>query len=333
MKSKREKGAILIITLWILAILTILSVGVAGRMGLELKLTGFYRDNMKALYLTKAGIVRAVAIVDAKDKTVNSLKDTWSNNPEDTDPLFKQTKVGDAGTFTVSYSFGGERIFYGVQDEERRVNINTAPKEVMQRLMEYLNPDIGDAGELAASIEDWRDADATRKDGTPEYDYSAEGYPRRDNYFDVAEEVLLIKGMTPEIFNKIKDYITVYPKTSAKLNVNTATLPSLVALGLSPGPEDKARQIIAERAGDDGIEGTTDDKPFDAQLNTFSSFLSRIEATLPQESVNLPDIKSSHFRIISYGETSNKKGRKTITCVVGPHPTEQKEQILFWGEE
>ncbi len=333
MNLRRKKGAILIITLWILAILAILSVGVAGRMGLELKLTGFYRDNVKALYLAKAGVERAIVIVGTRDKNVNSLTDEWTNNDENAAPLFKQIVVSGLGAFTVSYPFEEKKIFYGVQDEERRVNINTAPKEVIQRLMEYLNPDIGDAGKLAASIEDWRDADATREGGTPEDVYSEEGYPRKDNYFDVAEELLLVKGMTPETFNKIKDYITIYPKTSGKLNVNTATLPSLVALGLSPGPEDKARQIIAERAGADGIEGTTDDKPFDAQLSTFSSFLSKIEATLPQESVNLPDIKSLYFRITSYGETDNKKGHKTVTCVIGPPAMEQKEQILFWSEE
>lgn len=329
MRSRRKKGAVLIITLWILAILAILSVGVAGRMGLELKLTGFYRDNVKALYLAKAGVERAAAVVSVRDKTVDSLKDTWSNNPEDESPLFKQMGVADTGKFTVSYQFSEDRIFYGVQDEERRVNINTAPKEVMQRLIEYLNPDIGDAGELAASIEDWRDADATRKDGTPEYDYPAEGYPRKDSYFDAVEEVLLVKGMTPEVFNNIKDYITLYPKSSGKLNINTAPLPVLCALGLSA---DNSSSLITARAGGDGMEGTSDDVPF-KNLGEFNTFLNGLSATLPPENVNLPDVKSSYFRIISYGETNNKRGRKIVTCVVGPHPTEQREQILFWGEE
>lgn len=327
MNLRRDKGAILIITLWILAILAILSVGVAGRMGLELKLTGFYWDNMKALYLAKAGVERAAVIIDARDKNVNSLKDTWSNNEESDNPLFKQIAVADIGTFTVSYPFSEDKVFYGVQDEERRVNINTMPKEVIQRLMDYFG--IEDAAAIAASIEDWRDADATREGGTPEDDYSSEGYPRKDNSFDVAEEVLLVKGMTPEKFDKIRDYITVYPKASGKVDVNTASLPVLYALGLSV---DNSQVLITTRAGEDGIEGTPDDAPFKNQ-GEFNTFLNNLGAALPPESVNLPDFKSSYFRIISYGETNNKRSHKTATCVIRPPAMEEEAQILFWGEE
>jgi type II secretory pathway component PulK len=329
MNSRRDKGTILIITLWILAILAILSVGVAGRMGLELKLTGLYRDNMTALYLAKAGIERAIAIVGTRDKNVNSLTDDWTNNNEDAAPLFKEIVVSNLGAFTVSYPFEEEKIFYGVQDEERRININTMPKEAIERLLRYLEVTEPDPAILAASIEDWRDEGATREDGSPEDDYSAEGYPRKDNFFDVGEELLLVKGMTPEIFNKIKDCTTVYPKTSAKLNVNTASLPALYALGLSV---DKSQDLIATRAGDDGIEGTDDDKPF-TDPTAFQLFLSsEPKEILPDKSAGLPDFKSSYFRIVSYGETNNKRGHKTVTCVIGPPEAEQKDQVLFWDE-
>lgn len=329
MSFKKEKGAILIITLWILAILTILSIGVAGRMGLELKLTGFYRDNMKVLYLARAGVERAISIIEAEDHATDSLNERWSNNSEEQSPLFKEIKVADAGTFTVSYPFTDGRVFYGIQDEERRINFNNAPKEVMRRLIEYLNPEVGDATEIAASIEDWRDTDAIREGGTPEYDYSIEGYPRKDNYFDAAEEILLVRDMTPEIFNDIKDYITVYPaKPVGKLNINTAPLPSLVALGLSV---PIAQELILMRSGEDAIEGTSDDAPFNQ--GTFETFLSDRGISLPPESANLVTFGSEYFRIKSFGEITNKRAHRTIICITGPHPTEQKQVFLFWNEQ
>ncbi len=331
MNFKKDKGAILIITLWILAILTILSVGVAGRIGLELKLTGLYRDNMKALYLAKAGVERAIAVIGAEGHMIDNLGERWSNNLEEQDPLFKEIKVAQVGTFTVSYPFTQELKFYGVQDEDRRVNINNAPRKVIERLIEYLSPQVGDAGELAQLIEDWRDADTIREGGGTEYSYSAQGYPRKDNLFDVLEELLLVKDMSPEIFNNIKNYITIYPAKpypEGKLNINTAALPSLVALGLL---EAIAQELIRVRSGDDRIEGTYDDAPFNQ--GTFNTFLNDRGVNLPPECVNLVAFGSSYFRIISFGETSAKRAHKTITCVIGPHPIEQKQQILFWNEQ
>lgn len=328
MSFRGEDGAILIITLWILVILTILSVGVAGRMGLELKLTGFHRDSIKALYLAKAGAWRAISVIETEDHASDSLNERWSNNSEEEAPLFKEIKVSNVGTFTVSYLFKEGQVFYGLQDEERKVNINNAPKEVIERLIEYLNPEVGDASEIAALIEDWRDTDATRQGGDPEYDYSEEGYPRKDNYFDCLEEILFVRDMTPAIFDNIKNYITVYPaKPECKININTATLPSLVALGLS---EAIAQELIAVRAGEDGIEGTPDDVVLNQ--GTFNTFLNDRDVSLPPESVNLPAFGSNYFRIISSGEINNKKAHKNVECVIGPHETEGY-QILFWKEQ
>lgn len=315
-----KRGAILIITLWILAILAILSIGIGGRIGLELKLTGFYRDNMAALYLAEAGIKRSIAVMQSEEHTVDSLNEKWSCNPEEANPLFKDIKVGDAGTFTVSYPFYDKRVFYGFQDEERRVNINNAPKEVIGGLISYLDPANGNAGEIAANIEDWRDADATRPDGSPEYSYSVEGYGRKDALFDSADEVLLVMGVDQGLFEKIRGYITVYPvAASAKINVNTASLPALVALGFS---EDDAKAIMAQRAGEDGIEGNAYDLPFDS--NSFAVYLTKLAAP----SASIVSYGSQYFRIISTGYSSNGRAHKTVTSVASA-----AGEILFWNEE
>lgn len=322
---KEESGAILIITLWILAILAILSIGIAGRMGLELKITGLNIDNIKALYLAKAGVERAISVIESEEHSIDHLGESWSNNSEEEEPLFKGINVGDVGTFTVSYPFTEVRTFYGIQDEERRININNAPRQVIENLIKYFNPE-EDFSKLAQFIEDWRDSDKIREGGDLEDEYTTEGYPRKDDYFDCIEEVLLVKNMTPEIFNNIKDYITVYPaEASGKVNINTATLPSLIALGLSL---EISQEIIAMRAGVDGDAGTPDDAEAAFKQESFNKFLGDKGVSLPP---NLIAFGSSHFRIISYGETKNKRAHKTITCIIDP--TETAQQILYWNEQ
>jgi len=289
-------------------------------MGLELKLTGFYRDNTAALYLAEAGVKRSMAVLQGEEHAADSLNEKWSCNNEEANPLFKDIKVGAAGTFTVSYPFYDKRVFYGFQDEERRVNINNAPKEVIAGLISYLDPANANAVEIAANIDDWRDADTTRPDGSPEYNYSAEGYSRKDALFDSVDEVFLVRGVDQALFEKIKGYITVYPvATSAKINVNTASLPVLAALGFS---EDDAKAIIARRAGEDGIEGNADDLPFDS--NAFAVYLSKLAAP----SASVVSYGSQYFRIISTGYSSKGRAHKTVTCVASA-----AGETLFWYEE
>jgi len=314
-----KRGAILIITLWVLAILAILSIGIGGRMGLELKLTGFDRDNTAAFYLAEAGIKRAMAVLQNTDHAIDSLNEPWSCNSEEKNPLFRDIKVGDAGTFTVSYQFYDGRIFYGVQDEERRLNINNAPREAISRLIAYVDPEVEGTDEIAANIEDWRTEGDTRADGTPKYDYIEEGYWRKDNFYDAVDEVLLVKGVDQKLFEKIKGYITVYPiADAATINVNTAPAAVLYALGFS---QDDAKEIISRRAGGDGIEGTADDISFDK--NRFAPYLEKLQ----DEERKIAGYNSSYFRIISTGYSPNGRVHKKVTCI------SSGEEILFWEEE
>lgn len=322
-----NRGAILIITLWILAILAILSIGIGGRMGLELKLTGFNRDSAAALYLSEAGVKRAAAVIlSKKNHTMDTLNEQWSCNNEEANPLFKDIKIGEAGTFTVSYHSSDKRVFYGVQDEEARININNAPGDVIKRLIEYFDL-TEDAGEIAASIEDWRDEDDIRKAGSQEYveyDYTEEGYKKKDLPFDSIDEVLLVKGVNRELFDKIKGYITVYPitGTGCRINVNTAPLPVLMALGFS---QTEAETIIAARIGPD-----TPDNTHFVDKNDFIDFLSGANITsLTEANKALVSCGSNYYRVISKGYASGGRAVKTVTCVISV----TGGSVLYWNEE
>jgi len=81
------------------------------------------------------------------------------------------------------------------------------------------------------------------------------GYP--DKPFRAIEQVMEVEGMDEEIFEKIKDYVTVF--APGRININTA--PKEV---LKTFLQDDALVSSIEdyRNGDDGLEGTQDDKPF-----------------------------------------------------------------------
>lgn len=228
MSFKKERGAILIITLWILAILTILSVGVAGRMGLELKLTGLYRDNMKALYLAKAGIERAIAEKEKDDEKeekgeapiADILNESWANKKELFDkqnPFIGNPENNETPTsyYTVKYTYK-ESIdsdgveLYGMMDEASKININKIVKveddavdsvrrEQLIKLLEIvcgLDPVIEATPKVDALI-DWMDTNdtvqgSTELENTRYYaDTGVDTYSKNSSLESI-EELLLI---------------------------------------------------------------------------------------------------------------------------------------------
>ena len=166
-----KRGSILIITLWILAILSLLAISFAHHTAVGIKLTEYHISSLKNLYICKAGIKRACYELNRdKEEDVeqgyiyDSLNDSWSNNPE----AFKNAGIGD-GAFTISYQIEDDNKdvikVYGMIDEERKININKLVKNGAQdgvrlsqvkKLLETLDIDTV----IADYIVDWLDSDS-----------------------------------------------------------------------------------------------------------------------------------------------------------------------------
>ncbi|NQU73136.1 MAG: general secretion pathway protein GspK, partial [Candidatus Omnitrophica bacterium] len=254
---RNNKGAVLLVTLWILAILALLAVGIGFRASLELRLLGYQMNNLKVYEIAKAGVIKAITELE-KDETTDT--DTiWecgiALKPDETqEEKFKDIRIGD-GYFEVSYvNEAGDKI-YGIEDVRAKININTASGDVLQRLSPEITEDI------AANIRAWRGDE----EGIEAADYSDKPYSCKNALFDVVGELLLVKDVTSEIFYgtpegeteaAINNLITTYdPSGEFKININTAGRRVLESLGLG----DSAQNIVNHRAGEDGYIMTSDD--------------------------------------------------------------------------
>src|SRR5438093_5873000 len=110
MGSKRKRpslraseGSVLIQVLWTLAILTLLSLALGSTTALDQRLVSYQRDRLTALYLAKAGYLRALVELE-RDPIAqpDSYRDSWAHNPE----AFREAALGP-GNFTVSYASPG----------------------------------------------------------------------------------------------------------------------------------------------------------------------------------------------------------------------------------
>ena len=311
---KADDGSIVILVLWILAILALLGLGIGFATSLDQRLVSYQRDRLTALYLAKAGYVRALAEL-RRDPTpqVDSFLDPWAHSPE----AFREAALG-GGSFTVSYRLrgdgGSDGLVYGVVDEDRKINLNSAPKAVLIMLP-------GMPEEIADSIADWRKQRALGE--------------RRDRAFKVLEELLLVEGMTDEVFQVLRPFVTIY--TDGKVNLNTAPREVLKALGMGEGLVNK---LLRFRSGRDDIRGTGDDQIFTTlasaglQLNAFDSLTPQEAAQLTNLIVqNRLKVTSSFFRIYASGRVRDGKIIRSVEGVVqrGTGPSDSLV-LLAWHE-
>jgi general secretion pathway protein K len=332
-KRPADDGSILLIVLWWLLILSIMALGLYATINPRLTLTARLRDQTLMHYSASALLRLAMATVD-EDTTpgYDGLNDTWSSNPG----RFENLRIGDA-LFALGYAIdhdnAGSTMMYGLADEERRINVNRASLEMLQRTLEQLaGLSSLESGPLAAAIVDWRDTDDSQeKYGAedPFYHSLDTPYECKDAPFQSIEELALVKGMTRDVLTRLRDYITIFG--NGNININTAPAPVLVCAGLSPRI---AQQIVGYRSGPDRQPGTADDLPFEnvsAIVDTLTSAagLSRAEERALREVVNsgILTVRSDNFRGEVYKELDKQAMGVHITFVFNRNGV-----IRFWQE-
>ncbi len=312
-----SQGMVLIIALWALFFLGALALAIAAYVRPQLELAGRVKDSTSVHYLAEAGVKRAMAqINNSRGPHVDTLKEFLPRTPFD----FKSQGLAD-GEFD-----------YELGDEERKININTAPYKVLERLLEItarLDPQ--QAGDIAAAILDWRSSgENPRKNGAKSDYYRAlsPSYPCKDGPFEVLEEVLLVKGMTLDIFKSIKDEITIYGAGS--VNINTADKFVLEALGLS---DTLADEIINFRNGNDGIPATADDNIFTDEGDIVHTLKSARKLTR-EDIIQLTDLAGEGFWCV---HSDNFRGRSYArnnhASAVVDFVFNRDGNVRFWREE
>ena len=176
LSGERQAGIVLMIVLWVLLILTIIAWTCAKQAQMELRMTGFHTDSVRAYYLARAGVSRALVflredklkdhgvldeddLIDLDDKDVNWLYDApseaWGYYPEaygidyDEDEDKWGATIEDArGSFTVK-----------IEDLSGRLNVNYTGPTVLGHLINSLGFSGGYSTALAMAILDYIDED------------------------------------------------------------------------------------------------------------------------------------------------------------------------------
>jgi len=310
-------GSVLILTVWVMSLLSFLAAGLGSRGIFALGVSERLHGQLKATTTAEGGAQIALALMQ-KDPTpdYDGPAEAW----------FQMEDWESLRDPEVSVELGS-----GLVDEDRKLNLNTAPVEVLQNLFQAqggLPKD--EALNTAEAVADWRDADDNeREHGAEGFTYRglSPGYDCKNGPLESVEELLLVKGITPQVWTRCEPYVTVYG--SGRVNVNTASKAVLLALGLSP---QGVSALLAYRAGNDGVEGTKDDTLFRSD----DLIVPELSGKIPLEDQNrLTQLSKVHFlgvgsgafRLVLTAQTSSSKTQVHLTCIV-----ERTGQIKAWME-
>ncbi|MEN8175465.1 MAG: type II secretion system minor pseudopilin GspK [Pseudomonadota bacterium] len=127
-------------------------------------------------------------------------------------------------------------------------------KAQLERLIRQVSEDGGgtEAEALVNAIVDWLDPDSevSHPGGAEDLDYAVKdpAYRTAGASFVSPTELLLVEGMTYELLDSLRPYVTALPDRTS-LNVNTAPTPVLQALSADID-EDLAGELVRERGED-----------------------------------------------------------------------------------
>lgn len=329
----RQRGSLLVVALTMLVILSLasFSVGYTVRQKLQVAQRLETRGQLRAA--GEAAMMHGAAYIaermNFEVSAFHALNQPWAAS----ESLWKEKKVGTAFYSMISDGESGELgAVYGFLDEERKININRASSQILQKLFQAAaNLSAEEARMIVAAIQDWKDEDDDLTDGGAEsadYQKLSVPYPAQNAPFQSLRELLWVQGITPSIFDAIEPYLTL---NAEKINLNTAPAPVLLAMGMDTSLVEK---IMEFRKGRDKQAGTSDDGVF-SNLNEAPDILSRSFYLDEEARQNMKSIlnagftlRSENFKLCAEVRKNHQSSGLRVSAIV-----DSKGGVSRWFEE
>jgi general secretion pathway protein K len=287
-----EKGIALVIVMISIFVLTILAAGFAFSMKVETKLAQQANNETELQWLGRSGMEYARWVLFLQGtcplEPWDSLNQAWATGA----PGGRCATNGPLGDIQSEVQLGHGSFTWKMTDYESKWNINVANEMILQQAMILMGLEPGEMTPVVNSILDWIDPDNNARIQGAESEYyegKDPSYEAKNGPVDDLAELLLIKGVTPELYwgtastnhpapafqqrnfgigmreaMPAGSYEVGFEKLFASMggtpsgkpiNINTA---SAAVLQLIPGVDSRAAEaIVGARGGEDDGTGLT----------------------------------------------------------------------------
>jgi general secretion pathway protein K len=228
-----RRGGALLAVLWLSAALSAIALSVASTVRTETDRTATSSEGLRAYYLASGSVDRAILWIQ------------WG--------LQNYTTAGNAPRYYrapmpyLRFDYPSGVAVVEVIPESSKVNINYAPLPEIEALLVASGANPSDAAQIAAGVLDWRSG-AADPPGLGFRNPDQTFRPRHASFEEV-EEILLVRGMTPDLFygrydrdgqgrlvprGGLRDALTTYGSQGNQIDINTASPLLLASLGIPP---------------------------------------------------------------------------------------------------
>jgi general secretion pathway protein K len=207
----RDDGMALISVLWILVLLTAIVGEFAYSMRTEVNITRNFKEATQAHYIAHSGVMRSV---------VELIRSTDLANNQEYAAEAAAGSVWRVNAPIAPQPFGAGEFSVHIDNAAGLIDLNTAGEKLLKLMVETLDISDREKAVIVDSILDWRDSDDFHRLHGAEnryYQSLPNPYACKNAAFDAVEELLLVRGMRPELFYKnLKAIVTIIPETKAK---------------------------------------------------------------------------------------------------------------------
>lgn len=317
LRTSRQRGTVLIITLWTITLLTILVTVLAGQNRLSARAALFHQEDLGnwAKVLSALGQAEMEVMLDLMGTAIQDLDEQIENPVAPRYRKYRGTEV------QLSYP-QAEDIVVRIWDHAGKINLTELSRPRLRALLEFKLGDAAEPGqldELMAAWADWQDLNSQATPGGAETEYYGEldpPYEPRNGRLESVEEILQIRGFA-EVFADVDlDAAFTLFGDNDLVNLNLATVE---AMRLLPGLNAELIDAILAWREDHEFVGNGD-----------------VAQLVPAE--NMGELRpwlnsrrtTSHFTIMAYrrqtpdnaGDVGVSEDEEPVASALVPDPTD-----------
>jgi general secretion pathway protein K len=334
---RNSRGVALIMVLWVIAILSVIVMEFAFAMRTEVTIAQHYKGEVQLYAYAEGGIQRAIVeLIYKHDPAIQQLRKA----EKVVEVRENKEWITDGRPYLLPYDQGSCEI--RLMGEAGKVNLNLVSDAALRKIIGQMGLE-GEARDVVVdSILDWRDTDDLYRINGAETDYYQslkEPYNAKNGNFDSIEELLLVRGVTPDLFygkkggkkeedgegegggkGKIglRDLFSLCA-SGEQIDINSAALPVLrVVLGF---PTEVARSIVKAREE----KGFSDQQDLTLRVPEVGPFIGEAGKLIVYQST------TPYYTIESRGKSKEGGSVQGIKAIVRIDSTERTGyKIVQW---
>jgi len=319
-----QKGFVLVVVLCMVIMMSVLLLGFNYESRTNLRSVDDFRKSQEALNCAKAGL--NIAIAAAKDTpdihNDKSLVNLFSG--EDTFAI-------EEGKCSIIISEESGKLNVNHLKNENG-NLNRTRVEQLLRLIDLLNQKQAGRSDisygLVPSIIDWTDSDDEieclefiKNDNlgaeSSYYNQLKPPYKCRNKSLETIEELLLVRGITPMILGRMRDYLTVYG--DGKININCA--PKLILESLSENMDTTLAQLIIDRRKFKPFESIAELRDIPGMTDSLYLTINKVTTVEPTD---------RYYHVTSRGEIGSYN--RTATAILRRNTETKSIDMILYKE-